>query len=695
MNMKSEMLSGVAILAFALCPTGASAADAPPPEPVEKADTQQDIVITALRRSTSNQEAAAAITVVSGETLAAQNIYDLRGLQNLTPSARISPNNTATRVFIRGAGSAIDFYWIPETVAINFNGVYEPRFATLGAFFDIDNVQVLPGPQGVLYGRSAGGGAVLINTNRPRQENTADLTLEYGTYDLTHVEGVANVAVSDTLAVRAAANMLKHDGYESLGAQARDSIGVRLSTLWKPGETTSLFLWGNYYKDTGTPAISVYLPYVKKSDPWYVPEIDPNGGTSNRGSALNYRYIMTGGELNQKIGDIDLQYLASYLSQKEYSLSKVFGFNQTNHLWQKQYTHDLRLSQDDAGPLRWIAGLSWFQADSSHEVFFGPNFGTKFSSVRQNSKSAFAQLTFVPIEPLRIIAGGRYSVDRIRAEGSSLLCFGPCQVDPIDFARSWRHFDWKGSVEYDFAKPVMGYATVQSGYAPGTFNTFVNRSGLNKEVRPQNLTSYTAGVKSTLLGGKATFNVEGFDYHYRNFIIQTLDTTVHQPALFNAPRAHVYGAEVSASLRPSHHDTLNATLAYTHGRYGAFQPNAAAVQIDGFQMQYTPDWTATASWNHRFDLRDGGSIDTRVAAYLSSAYWGVFDHVGDTQQKAYTKTDLSLTYHPASDRWQLGAWIKNIENHAVRTAISTVDANSGIAFLEPPREAGITLGLHL
>ena len=144
-------------------PTGANPQAAIQPAPLNAApakteQTLSEVVVTALRSRTDLQKAAAAITVLDGQTLKQQRVEDIRGIQNLVPGIHINPDVTATQVFIRGAGSPVDFYWIPEQVAVNYDGVYLPRFEVLGAFYDIDNVQVLPGPQGVLYGHSASGG---------------------------------------------------------------------------------------------------------------------------------------------------------------------------------------------------------------------------------------------------------------------------------------------------------------------------------------------------------------------------------------------------------------------------------------------------------------------------------------------------------------------------------------------------------
>ena len=86
------------------------------------------------------------------------------------PSVRFQAENASTELYIRGVGSTLDLPNIEPPNAFNFNGVYIPREGTSVGLFDIDSIELLPGPQGTLYGRAALGGAVNVEFNRPTQE---------------------------------------------------------------------------------------------------------------------------------------------------------------------------------------------------------------------------------------------------------------------------------------------------------------------------------------------------------------------------------------------------------------------------------------------------------------------------------------------------------------------------------------------
>lgn len=654
-----------------------------------------EIVVTALRSNQRLQDTPAAVTVATGELLERQQIDDVRGLQALVPATRFSASYNSTRIFIRGVGSLLDFYWIPELTASNFNGVYLPRYSINGAMYDIDNVQVLPGPQGVLYGRSAGGGAILINSRRPVSERQGAASLDVGNYDSVRAELMANLPVSDDLAVRAAAFFSRRDGFQSLGHQADDSLGVRLSALWKPSSDFSLFVWGTHYSQDGQPIATQYLPYVDPDDPFFIPDRDPITGNSNLGSFTRFRYSIAGYEAAFSPGDLNIVYRGSYLTQEERTLSKLSGGNRPVDIAQKQYTQDLSVS-GQIGMLDLIGGVSYLRADSRHDVRFGPNqFGTIFPEINQEAYSVFGQATVSISDSLRVVGGARWSSDHLDMTGTGVSCFAVCSFPPISFDKTWRHTDYKGAVEFDVTPDIMLYASVQTGYAPGTLNTFTNVVTVSKEILPQRLLAYTGGVKSQLFDRALTLNVEAFSYDYKDLIIQSFDGRIGAQRLFNVPKSRVYGGQLTAVLQLWRGGSISGNVAYTHARYGTFRATPTSRDLDGLQMQFAPDWTGNVAIDHRFDLGGGAHLDARASTYFSSKYWGTFDHSGRAFQNSFTRSDASLTWFAPDDRFYVGAWIRNIEDQDVRTAISAISAPAPITaatFLEPPRTYGLKAG---
>ncbi len=103
-----------------------------------------------------------------------------------------------------GVGSTLDFPQVTPPNAFNLNAVSVPREATSVPLYDIAQIEVLPGPQGTLYGSSALGGAVNVNFRRPTLEYETSALLEVGDYGMYHVSAAQNVPLGHSWGVRAA-----------------------------------------------------------------------------------------------------------------------------------------------------------------------------------------------------------------------------------------------------------------------------------------------------------------------------------------------------------------------------------------------------------------------------------------------------------------------------------------------------------
>ncbi len=206
-----------------------------------------DIIVTARRTEEKLQDVPISITVYSQEAISARNITNAADLATYTPSlavnSRYGPEKStfAIRGFVQDFGTA-------PSVGVYFADVVAPRGASttpsgngvgVGNMFDLQNVQVLKGPQGTLFGRNTTGGAVLFVPKRPSDKLEGYVEGSVGNYDMWRVQGVLNVPVSDTFRVRLGVDHMKRDGYltnhSGIGPAKMantDYVAARLSLLW-------------------------------------------------------------------------------------------------------------------------------------------------------------------------------------------------------------------------------------------------------------------------------------------------------------------------------------------------------------------------------------------------------------------------------------------------------------------------------
>jgi iron complex outermembrane receptor protein len=183
--------------------TAAHAQDAAP----EAEDTSGgEIIVTAQKRAQSVQDVPISIVAVSGENLTEANVLTVLDLGQVAPNFQSvrSSNTGSTRLGIRGVGSLANTL-IEPSVAVFLDGVYVPRSGSiLGAFLDIDSVEVLRGPQGTLFGRNASVGALSLRAATPKNEFSGEVAAEVGSFDRYRLQGHVNVPLSHNVAVRLA-----------------------------------------------------------------------------------------------------------------------------------------------------------------------------------------------------------------------------------------------------------------------------------------------------------------------------------------------------------------------------------------------------------------------------------------------------------------------------------------------------------
>jgi len=211
---KFGLLSGVALVSILAVPGVAFAQSAEDPEQNQGI---ADIVVTARKTSESLQSTPVAVSAISGESLADQQIVGIQEIQAITPnitfSSAVAQPGSST-VFIRGQGSSDGLVAIDQAVGVYLDGVYAAR-STGGAtdLLDVERVEVLRGPQGTLFGRNTTGGAINIIANKPTDEFEGSVRVDYGNYNSWLAQGVLNVPLGEGVAVRAAYQHRERDGF--------------------------------------------------------------------------------------------------------------------------------------------------------------------------------------------------------------------------------------------------------------------------------------------------------------------------------------------------------------------------------------------------------------------------------------------------------------------------------------------------
>ena len=753
--MKSILMSTSAVLALAAVLPAYAQAQASNDEAAATNSTGiAEIVVTAQRREETLQRSPVTVTAVGSDTLQKQNVTDFQDLASVLPNTQVSVTGGArVQIAVRGIRNNDFSPGAESPVAVHVDGAYIPRMTGLaGLFYDISRVESLPGPQGTLYGRNAAAGAVNIITNHPVFERQASAELEAGAYNLFRGTGMLNVPLSDDLAVRAAFQRYKHDGYNKAGGDDADQTSGRLSALWRH-DKLRLFASVDYTEINGHGTMDNDLD---APDPYDSRAIYSTAATRLAGVGVKQLGM-------QLTADYDLNFatLTAQVSQRN-SVEKTYtlGNDELSYFSFKSRANigEVRLTSNSTTPLQWVVGVFGFDEKQPSYGAVGANSDNPFGAggtcdalnstpnipacanylpqldLRTRSYAVFGQATYSPIETLHLTAGLRYSHDK-KDYADAYLCqiggngqffnLGVCQNAPLTLGTgspaTWESTDYKLGVSYDVNPNSLLYANTSTGYRAG--GSFI--SPFNPTYGPEDITNYEIGWKNSMFDRRLIVNVDAYRQNYNDFIYtyNVIGDIVPVPGVFvpfsisqadNLGKVKITGADLTVAWLATPDDLFNFGVEYIHTKVGdavlrctapAPTDNGPCAATAGFvdptgkALPNTPEWRFTASYEHTFRLDGGATVVPRVQFHAESGRWMDFSHIAGTRQDTFTQTDLSLTYTSADKGWNVGAWVQNLEDKAVflnagaSNGAHPAEFPSGIAATyRAPRTFGVKIG---
>jgi iron complex outermembrane receptor protein len=251
----SYVSSAVTILAALQCST-AIAQDASERPPAADFTTNPggseigEIVVTAQRRAQTLETTPVAVSVMSADSLQRNAIVSEQDLQAAVPGLTVKAGQSDNQLNYSLRGQTVDSFSSSRPSVLPYFNEVQVGSTASSAFYDLESVQVLKGPQGTLFGRNSTGGAVLFTTAKPTNEFTGYLSASAGNYALRQAEGAINVPiVQDKVLLRVAAFTERHDGYQlnlfdgrRLGDVRRDNVRVSLTIRPTAGISNTLVI---------------------------------------------------------------------------------------------------------------------------------------------------------------------------------------------------------------------------------------------------------------------------------------------------------------------------------------------------------------------------------------------------------------------------------------------------------------------
>lgn len=646
----------------AAAPEGTHAHD-PGKTPIEL----EDIVVTARRRAESLQSVPVSVTAISGQTLAAEGVRNVIDLQFHTPGlTTVGAGGSRTQTNFAMRGQTQTYGGAFAGVASYFADIPIISQAT-ASFLDLQNVQVLKGPQGTLFGRNTTGGAVLFAPQRPTSEFGGYAMAKLGNYNLRHAEGALNVPiVSDVLAVRLNAQRIKRDGYtlNLTDGTYRDNVNsqaYRGSVLFTPSGGFSNYLVVEYSRvnDSGgsfmmnavrpnSLVAQIYpdtLQYVQTQNARGPRVIESDVNTFNKSKQL----VIVNETTYQVFSDLSLKNIFGYqrfdqnfVTDQDGSSFNILWFPQSVHT--KLVTDEFQLSGKALnGNLSFIGGLYYEQLSPTgitaiHAQIFGNPNGVASNQRRDGSKAIYGQATYdlSDILPgLKFTAGGRYTWDIRKLD---LLDGTP------DLTAKFKAPTYNFSLDYRIDLGVLVYLATRRGYKSGGFNAHAPTPELTA-FQPEYITDYEAGLKADWhfqgMAGRTNISVYTGNYSdiQKNEAIPVNGKLL--TATLNAASGTIRGADFETSIRPASWLNLSAFYSYTDAFYKSFPSPEGDATASEFANTPKTKLGATAEITAPL-AGDYGSLSFRGSYYHQSHqyFWDLNFNNPESRAPGYNLVNL-------------------------------------------------------
>ena len=522
--MRSSTLGTSLLLATALSFGSLSAI-------AQEASTETDasrkldtITVTAQRKEESLQDVSAAVTAMNAETMEKRQILSTADISRIAPNVKFDAGTGSTSIlkpYIRGGGITDGGYVMSESeVSLYLNDVYMARLqGALLEFAEIERIEVLRGPQGVLYGRNSSAGAVNIITKSPAEDTTGTIQVGYGSWNEKRLKGYFSAPLTEDGKWRGSIGGLikSRDGGRQYNATLNKDVGAE-DQLGILGDVI-------YEDDNFDMRLNVYHFKGDSDGQWPV-----NTMTDDNGNIVpisgDYYTVLTPLEsdaeleqsgasftLNYSFGDHNFKSITGYSELEDYWFQDFSGgvpaeylggapgdyialFERDSDSSQTQFSQELQLSGDVMdGKLEYVTGLYYFTEDADQEmnsvIFFAPSAGNY--AIKTDNIAAYGQVTYSFTDKLDVIVGGRYTSEDKELDA----VYGGVDVTNQD---SYSKFTPKVGVDYKLNDDILLYASYSEGYKSGGYNGLASTPGqLAEPFSPQLTKAYEAGMKADFL----------------------------------------------------------------------------------------------------------------------------------------------------------------------------------------------------
>ena len=710
---------------------GLPAAAQSPAQPVAS-EEMEEVLVTARMRSESRQDVPITVNVFTAENIEAAGIQKPADFIARVPNMTLVETQNAGNAFVvlRGISQARNS---EPSVAVLVDGVLETNPAEFNQeLFDIEQIEVLKGPQGAVYGRNAIGGAIIIRTKDPGDEFEGRVKLGAGNGSSINAQGEVSGPIGDTFGYRASVNYYDTDGYlpsTFLGGKADpvQSLAGRLRLTFKPSDTFS----GDVrlsYENLDTRGFYFVIPRDDEANPFSTFTTPPNANDVSSPiqvdqTGVDNRDLFTGAvKLDFKLGGGTLSSISSYNSTEEIITGDAYDFrpaatsifnvllgfdlNQSQFLDLSSWSQEVRFTSSDEGRLRWILGGYFVHTDRfistgnmvddgtgvypvyHHPRLTGNNPSATFLADSQDNDAwaVFGDATFEISDQFELDVALRYDEDRRENTTETPTAFLPDPSASTGEVRTetFSETQPKVTLRYKPSDDITLYGGWSRGFRSGGFNqTGVGAvadasgiAGVNDIFQAEVADTWEVGIKGSFLDRRLNTGLALFDTKSTNgyfFVFLAANSTQNLGNL----DAKYKGAEFDISWRATDHLELFGSAGYTDSEITDMEDPS----VIGNQAPLVS----------RVTYNLGAQLDQPLNDSLNLALRVDWRHVGETWWEPYNTTSrdpidlVDLRLGLEGKKWAVTAWSKNLTDENYNAEFSP----GGFLFRALPQRYGV------
>ncbi len=654
----------------------------------QKKTSLEEIIVTAELLESNALRLPNSVTVIDNALIEERNAQHLEDLLGLAPNVNFASGASRGRfIQIRGIGERSEFQApIINSVGVLVDGIDLTGIATAASTLDVQQVEILRGPQGTLYGANALAGLINIVSNKPSEQFYGRITAGLEDFGGREISGVISGPTSDDSGYRLAVKRYQSDGFTQATFLGRDDTNkidettARASYTAKVNDALTLdFTLFAADIDNGYDAFSLSNTRQTETDQ---PGFDRQETIA---TAIKASYELSASlslEASLSLANSDLEYAYDedwsnlFICEGTACDSDLLGFDLFYSSFD-QYTRnndnstvDLRLLSNASDSVNWVAGLYYRDQDINLDRVY--TFASDFTSDLNTENTAiYGQANFTLNDRWSLTTGLR--LERRDVNYSDITGASATPEESL----------WGGrfALEYQANSGAFYYGLVSRGYKPGGFNLEGDLSLEEREFDTETMLNYELGIKQTYLNGSLRLQASVFyqdrdDVQVNQSIVRSFASNVINgqcPCSFtdfteNAASGTNMGLEIELDWAASDRATVFAKVGLLDTEFDQFlsfdhidadRANGIPFDLNGRDQAQAPSYTAVIGGSYALTraLSLSGSIEAKDDFLFSNSH--------ERRSDAYELINLELAYQ--AENWRLAVYGENLSDELVKT----------------------------